>query len=255
MNQDATIAIILIIVVIAGTYFIGPRLASGFDSLLDRIGDFIDTGWISDQNATKTDKDDGELNKDFTGEYSGSGYVGATILYKDGSTKHFKLEGLNILPLKIMDNQGFIVSITVEAWVTAEFTGTLTGISISGTLDVDIVRGQIGDMELAGHCVDTSISNTISNPSFSSGDTFKLWETTYTEATIEGWFALIFPDDEVVMGKNLQYEADVTVTFEWATMEETATLSASAIHSINRLPDEQLASVSLTINPNRLYEP
>jgi len=254
-NQGGTIAVIIIgAVLIVALFTAGPILGGIGDLIAQFREDFL-SDW-GDNDLFDGDKD----NNVTTYGFNGLGYLGATIRYEDGSTRQFTFDApYSIFPLTIWDNYGYIESITIEAWVTTEFSSSPLSYSIAGTLNI-----KIGDVDETMtfiplyDCASKTIHGSEYTIPLESGIPRKMWETTITKATIEGWFESAFPEAPHYWA-NLGYFADdVTIEYEWEDGHtEDATLSAYSTHTLNwykgDLGETRLQSVTLTINPSQLY--
>lgn len=234
-------AIIIVVILVAGglAYTQAPRFWDALDKAwTETFGDVGDSNGV---NAT-----DGESA--FLG---GSGYVGATIRYTDGSQRSFRLTENQMLPMYIQDVSGEVIqSITVEVWMTVEYTGDLTAWSAVGSTTLDISYGSIVE-----HSGDTRALGA-SGTSFVSGESTKIWEHTWQASTLEAWFISIAEGDPW-HDSNLRYRVTCDSTFTWTDgYEETVSLNAESIHLVRWMDepaDPRITSISISIQPSRVH--
>ena len=252
MAKDTIIlgVVFLVAILVVGS-FVYTQAPKFWEFINNRWSDWVD---YSDQ----TNGDNATKQTVFNG---GSGYVGATITYKDGSQKTFRMDdAFSLLPLYVYDAQGYVQNIRVELWVTATFEGKVTGWTVTGSLDVDTVTAQgdpynptwIHDEDLTT----VGISNT--GGEIASGESIWMWETTLSEAQLEQWYDAVYSDWEI--STNLKLNANVNVEFRWTDghIEDTS-LNAETVHLLiwikGDLPTQsRLQSASMTITPSYLYK-
>jgi len=212
--------------------------------------------WMEQWRSTQFNGDNGTANGDnatdgqtiFNG---GSGYVGATITYTDGTTRSFRLEQptMTLLPMYLQDaSGGHIKSVTMEVWITLDYVGTLQSWSMTGEATIDIFDGV--SLEHSGETTSLSASGT----SFVSDTPKKVWEHTWYASKIEPWFVAISEGDPWHTS-NLRYRVSSDITFTWTDAHsESVHLVATAMHWTRYMLEERIQSISITITPTRLFK-